>query len=623
MRGFRTILAPILAVALSLPAFARTPDGVAADSEIAGPPAEAGEWRTRTQQVFDPIPRTLLRKSYTVWDPAPSRRLDFVWVPRSFPEDKEGRVTGEGRLVWRFRGKPAYDPASTFAEYRGAMRAGKAEGHGTYRDQNGVEYEGEWKHSLMEGRGTLKLPSGDEYVGEFRAGKANGHGRNIDATGEIFEGRFVDGLRDGRGKTTLPNGRAYESAWTKGKESEDSRLVRIAQSGGLVLAGGADDVRLGITVDRSRESEGELQYASSNTPGGLSIRPASERLVGLWKGGAEIQLIGDEELGFDEFGVLSFSEGQLSPLGLVIEVQNRSSVPLQIAGAYVDVRASRSDLEPAIQLSVGTFEGCGGPRITQAEYLRQIQGVPEDGSESEIQKLGDYRPSFVLQNFGWGTANDAQLNFAFVNLATGEKSEAVSKNLGGINQDLKVSLESALAAAGVDTNALKTFAVTGFECHPDPGTCLDQLRATGVFGSLAPIISLEGTNIFAGAAGTLAYRWTDTDGSARDKESPFTTRLLLGELKHESECGEGGGREPITAKALDLALDQADYRLPVSFQTDVPGGRTSRFTLPLKAAKSSQHDFRIVLQLADGREIASRDINLLYYRPSWFPGVAY
>jgi hypothetical protein len=41
--------------------------------------------------------------------------------------------------------------------------------------------------------------------------------------------------------------------------------------------------------------------------------------------------------------------------------------------------------------------------------------------------------------------------------------------------------------------------------------------------------------------------------------------------------------------------------------------------LTVEADKSSTHNFDVVIQLADGREIRSRPIDLLYFKPSWFP----
>src|SRR5436190_19167931 len=137
---------------ISVASFGARLDDVVIDPEIAGPLSlEAGAWRTKTQQVFDPAERMLIRRMYMVWDPAPSRNLDFVWVANSIRDDREGKVNGEGRLIWRFKGKPAYDAASIFAEFRGAMKDGRAEGYGSYVDATGIAYKGEWKNGLTDG----------------------------------------------------------------------------------------------------------------------------------------------------------------------------------------------------------------------------------------------------------------------------------------------------------------------------------------------------------------------------------------------------------------------------------------------------------------------------------------
>ena len=78
----------------------------------------------------------------------PSRDLDFVWIPGSLHDDVDGKVSGNGRLIWRLKGKPAYDKASIFAEYRGAMTDGRAEGEGRYTDSSGISYAGSWRSGL-------------------------------------------------------------------------------------------------------------------------------------------------------------------------------------------------------------------------------------------------------------------------------------------------------------------------------------------------------------------------------------------------------------------------------------------------------------------------------------------
>ncbi len=168
---------------------------------------------------------------YTVWDPMPSRELDFVWVPKSVRDDKEGKINGVGHLIWRLQGKPAYDHGSVFAEYRGAMQDGRAEGQGRYLDADGITYKGEWKNGLMDCHGTLKFAGGDEDVGQMQAGKAT-HLSYIDVTGEIFEGYFADGQRNGFGKRPSPTPTATAPVGITGKKNKIPRLLRLAQSTG-------------------------------------------------------------------------------------------------------------------------------------------------------------------------------------------------------------------------------------------------------------------------------------------------------------------------------------------------------------------------------------------------------
>jgi hypothetical protein len=568
------------------------------DPEVAGPASgERGAWRTKVQQVFDPSTRTLSRRVYTIWDLDPSRDLDFDWTPDRPAADKAGRISGTGHLVWRIKGKPTYDRTSVFATYSGTIRNGRLDGRGTYLDHTGLFYKGEWRNGLMQGAGTLKLPGGDEYVGHFHAGKANGAGRYIDVTGETYEGPYIAGHRHGRGKTTLPNGRSYSSLWNNGAESERSRLVRVAEGSGTSLPGSADDIRIGIVVDkkfRARETEpGDLLYGVSNTPNGLAIRPDDQRLMSIWKGGGPIQLTPREDFGGEDYGVLSKSKGQTVPLTLVIEVRNRSAVPVTAAGMYLDVRNSITDTQPAIQLAVGPLDHCAG--------------------------LPLYRPKFVLENYGWGAAEQAALRFDLTRPASPTSQPSSSLNLGRIDKMAEVNIEPLLRSAGARVDFLSRNAKSGVTCAKPKSvqTCFQELKAGGTFGSLAEKVALSESFVVIGAIGRLEYTWRDAGGTPRQASSPFSATMPLTFLRQEVECGEGAGREPITSVPQMLRLDASNYRIPVAFRSNIPAGRTAQLTLPIKANKSSQHDFEVVLQLSDGREIRSRPINLLYYVPSW------
>src|SRR5918912_1239587 len=103
--------------ALGSPLLAAVEPSVIIDPAIGGPtPTEPGQWRTKVQQVFDAATRTLSRRIYQIWDPEPSRDLDFVWTPDHPAADKPGRSNGSGHLIWRLKGNPAYDRSAIRAE---------------------------------------------------------------------------------------------------------------------------------------------------------------------------------------------------------------------------------------------------------------------------------------------------------------------------------------------------------------------------------------------------------------------------------------------------------------------------------------------------------------------------
>lgn len=560
-------------------------------------PSASGQWHTRSQQVFDSHKQELQRRSYTVWDNQPARDLDFVWIPDRPEGARAERITGTGRLVWRLANKPSYDPAAFVAEYRGEMRAGRPHGRGSYRARDGLAYEGGWKDGLPDGRGNLKLASGAEFAGSFKAGAAEGAGHFFDVDGEIFEGRFRAGLREGGGRTVLPNGASYLSAWKAGEELENSRRLRLAQIG--PAQGPANDIRLGVSVDRS-DDEMILQYSARNQESGLVIQPSKKRLMSRWKGNDDITLTSQEEYPGERgsYGVFAYSASDLPPLNLVFEVQNRASGPVRIRGAYLDVDTSVSDLQPAIQLSAGSSGGCG------------------------VRDRSDFSPIFELENFGWAPADRAQLRFAFAkpNMNVAPGAAGTTKEIGLIRANAKVDLEAELRAAGVNTTRLKTLGSNGkgIACKSkgNAPACLAEIANSGLFGSLSRQVSLEDRDIYVNAAGSLNYVWRDQKGQENSRTSPFNAKLLLGRTPIEAECGEGAEKEPVGKKPLEFRLGQSRYRLPVAFERTIQAGRSARYTVAVGASMSSEHKFRVVLQTADGQQITSRPISLTYFRPN-------
>jgi hypothetical protein len=566
---------------------------------LTGPFSEAtGQWRTKVQLVFEPATPTLTRRTYTVWDASPSRDLDFTWQPADPGRDKAGRLDGQGHLVWRTRDKPAYDRSSIVAEYSGTLRNGRMEGSGIYVDSAGFSYDGHWREGLMDGPGKLQLPAGDEYVGRFAKGKADGEGRLIDIAGEVYEGQFVDGRKHGRGNTTLPNGVSYPSFWNKGQEDERSRKVRLAQAGSTNLPNTRDDVRIGISVERRLppeviKNDDALWYNAANTTDGFQIRPANDRLLKMWREKAELQLTLKEELQQGVIGILGPTREQFVPLNLRIELQNKSTSPIQMTGLYLDVRNSSTETKPAIQMTVGSANDCNG------------------------RLYAGFSSALTFKNFGWSPAEGVGLQLSLPNPQGGESPFTVYKKPGDLDKTTTIDVEGDLKSMAVDTNYLKTLD-QGFVCSSQaPAQCLNRFRATGKLGKLANFVQLSDITFVLKFASVLTYSWRDAKGSPQNWTQPFTTTLPLGFMK-PSGCGaEQGGPQIITTKAQQFRLDASSYRLPIAYQASLAPTRTIPLVFPVEAAKSSTHDFAVVVQLSDGREIRSRPVNLLYYRPRW------
>ena len=429
-------------------------------------------------------------------------------------------------------------------------------------------------NGVMEGYGRMKLPNADEYVGQFRAGKANGTGRYVDVTGESFEGSFLNGLRDGRGITRLPDGTSYRSSWAAGEETEGSRAVRVSQAGAPRAPGGSDDVRVAVELPQPSP------YVASSAGPVLSIAP-DENTVKIWKG--------DGDISSGEANMLRFGIGAKSGLRLRVGIQNRSTRALQVAGIFFDVQSSASDLQPAIQAKVGRQNVCGNSL---------------------------YGPTVEFWNFGWSAAENATLRLAFTSSASTEIPTRFdyAKKLGRIDKTAKTDLEPEIAAAGVNTALLRSRADRTLSCRAkDEKRCLAELKASGIFGSLAALVTEEPA---IRAVGKLEYEWTEANGNKRKRSSKLEGILQLGHLTPPSTaCAEEAAPETQFSRPVSFKLDQSQYRLSTGIPARaIPAGRTNWLDLKVVAERSSHHEFRLVVQMADGRELTSRQIKFSVLR---------
>jgi hypothetical protein len=108
--------------------------------------------------------------------------------------------------------------------YVGEFKDGKVHGQGTLTYVNGAKYVGEYKDGMMHGQGTLTFAfgefKGDKFVGEWKDNnKLRGTytWENGGFKGDIYEGEWKDDKMHGQGTYTSANGDKYAGEFMNGK----------------------------------------------------------------------------------------------------------------------------------------------------------------------------------------------------------------------------------------------------------------------------------------------------------------------------------------------------------------------------------------------------------------------
>ncbi len=590
-----TALTPLASVAGTV-----TPVELADAQPMAVPGSEAGAMRSWVQLVWNPVSRTLERVSYTAFDPIPSLGLELQWLPDDAAATDGGPLEGKGVLSFRRPGAPAYDPRAIVAQYRGSFAGGQAAGFGEFVDRSGFAYAGEWRDGLMEGEGRLLLANGAEYVGAFRAGRPEGTGTFIDSTGALYEGGFAGGAREGRGIFVPAIGDAFRADWKNGAEIPGTRhLLPIGETPypriSTAQFAEVEGLRIGIIAERRPHNYevgiDPMNYTSRSDGAVLNIMPDDQRLLDAWHGTAPIDLTAAELDSFNSpFTVPSFlgAHERFEPLSLVFEIENSTPEPISLVGGFLNVEKSARNPEPAMQVRPFPRDPCAG--------------------------IIEFLPRFFIDNFGWTPAIDAELN---VSAASGDgrvQGRAMNVPLGEIADSTMADVTAQLRDLGLNTDYLGSEKLICTDPN-DERLCLAELRQSGHFGELADYISLDYMTVTVNVKGTLDYQWAASDGTLSKKSSPFSVILPIASVANDAECGEGGEIIPVSHDPFMLKLDQEGYRIAIPFAGDVAPGFTARWRIELQAPETSEHDFQLVLALADGRQVASRPVHLTYFIP--------
>jgi hypothetical protein len=602
--GTRTILLACLVAAVGVTGPLASESGIEmlppnrADVEL--PDARHSPLRVQVQLVWDGAAGRLDRRRYEFADPFPAQ-YDVHYLPLDPANDRPGRISGRGIMTWRAKGDARFGKDSIIAQYRGGFANGYFEGEGALLMRGGLRYDGGWKSGRMEGHGQLLLPDGDAYTGDFLAGKQHGQGQYISATGQVYEGGFAVGLRDGMGTVTEPGRAVYSSVWRGGREELSLRQMLPGQIDLAQSTDSAPDLAVSVSATANNSfccggTKAVLGYVSTSYPDHLRIFPDAPQMLDIWRGKENIvvQNAGSfdwERYVLEEYSFRNYFADGIVPVGLQLGVENMGTAAASIVGSYLDVSESELDGEPA------------------------LQSLP-------LKPLSPQSLSFSIENYGWATAEKAKLSFSYLKPQSGEKSERLEIPIGDLKSVHEFSFVETMQKMGADAARLPALEEECINSKNDgtEAACLKKVKESGALGKLTEFLFSDESSFELKIEGNLDYGWRDNSGTLVSKSVPFASVIPIGSFASFAECEGAGEENPIEPpKPFELKIGEKNYRLPLPIKGEVGQGVLKRWGIKINAAKSSRHRFTIVFELADGRQVRSRPIDLEFFRPQSFP----
>ena len=92
--------------------------------------------------------------------------------------------------------------------YTGEWKDGQEEGNGKFVSKDGYyRYEGSYKAGMRNGHGTETYTNGKSYTGQWLKDKKHGHGTETTKSGDTFSGQYVNDGKHGEGVYTSAGGK--------------------------------------------------------------------------------------------------------------------------------------------------------------------------------------------------------------------------------------------------------------------------------------------------------------------------------------------------------------------------------------------------------------------------------
>ncbi len=265
----------------------------------------------------------------------------------------------------------------------------------------------------------------------------------------------------------------------------------------------------------------------------------------------------------------------------------------QVVGGYLEVLSSRVDRQPKLQATALT------PMAPQSI-------------------------DYSIENYGWGAAENATLRVRMVKPDEGLQGRWQNLNLGTLEGIGSFSFMSLLQAEGV--SPLTAAELADYCNGREPDDCLVDLSRDRRIGNIGPFLTtgqegfLQRNKYGIYVDGSLRYDWRDDDGNLQSNDAPFYGFIPLGRFRSGAECEGGMDQQILGGRPFELRDSGDNYRIPFPISASVFPGEHARWEIKLEGTKSGQHLLRIVLQLADGQEVPSREVFIQTFQPKTFPG---
>jgi len=96
---------------------------------------------------------------------------------------------------------------------------------GSYTDENGHAYTGEWKNSTRYGQGTIIFAGGDKYVGDWKNNAKHGTGTYTFTNGDKYVGEMKDDVFHGQGTAYFADGSVWVGQFSNGNWAQGEQYA--------------------------------------------------------------------------------------------------------------------------------------------------------------------------------------------------------------------------------------------------------------------------------------------------------------------------------------------------------------------------------------------------------------